>query len=249
MRPDSRLAARVRFSRAAPVFLAAALTLTGALPGGTLDGAPDCAMGGERDTAQDLLFDNGYLKAMTPPASLVYGFEHSTSDEATFGKPFTDSVRLNLGEPTGEHKLNDVRLDIFPETRNRQIGPFFDVSGNPVIMVFLERDMHDTLRRVRASPVLFRNTVRKAMRDAAVIDDVDISLDGKTVSAKRVTIVPFAGEAVPPQLAELGGKRYQFTVSDAVPGGFYEIVSTLQDPQDGDRVLVSDRMTYKAMGQ
>jgi hypothetical protein len=224
-------------NRAAPMLLAAAL----ALPGG--------ARGGEQDTAQDLLFDNGYLTAMTLPASLVYRFEHRTSDEATFGKPFSDSVHLNVDEPTGQHTLNNVRLDIFPETRNRQIGPFFDVSGNPVIMVFLERDLHDTLRRVRASPVLFRNTIRKAMREAAVIDDVDISLNGETVSGKRVTIAPFAGEAVPPQLAELGGKRYQFTVSDAVPGGFYEIVSILEDLQDGNRVLVTDRLKYEATGQ
>lgn len=241
MGPDNGYAGRARALRTAAVLLAAALALPGALPGG--------ARADEQDTAQALLFDNAYLKAMTPPASLVYRFEHHTSDEAAFGEPFSDSVRLNLGEPTGDHTLNNVRLDIFPETRDRQIGPFFDVSGNPVIMVFLERDLHDTLRRVRASPVLFRNTIRKAMREAAVIDDVDISLDGRTVPAKRVTIAPFAGEAVPPQLAELSGKRYQFTVSDAVPGGFHEIISTQTDPQDGDRVLVTDRMTYDSMGE
>lgn len=202
------------------------------------------AAASERYTAQTLLFDNPYLKEISLPAELAYRFEHATADEKIYGEAFADDVKIELLPPTGKYTLNSIMLDIFTDERNRRIGPLSDVSGNPVIMVFLERDVFQMKRRVQGSPALFRNTIRKALRENAEVEDVKITYDGATVAAKRVTIKPFEGDRVPHQFAEFRAKRYHFTVSDAVPGGFYEIVSVLPDPDNGEKVLVSDRMTF-----
>jgi len=198
----------------------------------------------EPETAPMLLFDNPYLESISPPAELAYRFEHSTADEETYGKAFADDVRIGLDPPEGEYTLNSVTLDIFSESRKRQIGPLSDVRGNPVIMVFLERDVFQMKRRVQGSPVLFRNTIRKALRESATVEDVDIEYAGRTVAAKRVTILPFDGDRIPQQFAEFRNKSYHFTVSEAVPGGFFEIVSQLPDPENQGKTLVSDRMVF-----
>jgi len=197
---------------------------------------------GEPDTAQRLLFDDPYLASISPPAKLAYRFEHATVDETNYGKTFADDIQIEIDPPDERHELNAVTLNIFTESRNRRIGPLSDVRGNPVIMVFLERDVFQMKRRVPGSPAFFRNTIRKAMRENANIQNVDIKFDGESVAAKRVTITPFDDDNNPQQFSEFRKKTYHFTVSEAVPGGVFEIVSLLPDPNDRDKPLVFDRM-------
>jgi hypothetical protein len=219
---------------------AASLAIACAVAGFSIHGVS----ASEPETAPALLFDNPYLESISPPAELAYRFEHSTADEETYGKAFADDVRIGLDPPEGKYKLNSVTLNIFTDSRKRQIGPLSDVTGNPVIMVFLERDVFQMKRRVQGSPVLFRNTIRKALRESATVEDVEIEYAGATVAAKRVTILPFDGDRIPQQFIEFRNKSYQFTVSDAVPGGFFEIVSQLPDPENQGKMLVSDRMVF-----
>ena len=198
------------------------------------------------DTAQWLLFDNPYLAAISPPAELAYRFEHSTADAKNHGEPFADEIRIEVGPPDEKHTLNSVTLDIFTESRNRRIGPLADVSGNPVIMVFLERDVFHMQARTPASLAFLRNTIRKAMREDAEVENVDIDFDGKTVAGKRVTIAPFADQNGASQFAEFRDKTYNFTVSKAVPGGIYEIVSVLPNRTGPDETPSVDRLVFTA---
>lgn len=202
------------------------------------------ARSNEPDTAQKLLFDDPYLGSISPPAELGYRFEHSTADEKSYGKTFADEIKIYVDPPGEGHTLNNVTLDLFTDGRNRRIGPLSDVSGNPVIMVFLERDVFQMKRRVQGASALFRNTIRRAMRENAVVQDVDIRYGGETVAAKKVTISPFKDDRIPQQFAEFRNKIYHFTVSQAVPGGFFEIVSLLPDPENQNEALVVDRMTF-----
>lgn len=227
---------RYRSFGGSSLFLALAFVLAG-LPF-------QIAHGSEADTAQKLLFDNPYLTALKPPAELAYRFEHSTVDETAYGKTFTDQILIGIGPPSGKYTLNTVSLDIFTESRNRKLGPMSDVRGNPIIMVFLERDMFQMKRRVQGAPSVFRNIIRRAMRDNADIEDVEIRFGDAEHAAKRITIMPFEGDHNPPQFGEIGKKSYQFTVSNAVPGGIYEIVSRLPNLENPAEELVVDRIIF-----
>ncbi len=202
------------------------------------------ARGGEPDTAQWLLFDNPYLAAISPPAQLAYRFEHSTADEKTYGKSFTDDIKIDVDPPDENHTLNNVTLDIFTDSQNRRIGPLSDVRGNPVVMVFLERAVFQMKRHVPGSLAYLRNIIRKAMRENASVENVDIDFGSETVAAKRITIVPFDDEKNPQQFSKFGKKAYHFTVSQAVPGGIFEIVSFLPNPNHQDEALILDRVVF-----
>ncbi len=219
------------------IAITATLLLITALPQWT-------AHGSEPDTAQKLLFDNPYLASLAAPAEIAYRFEHSTADETSYGRIFSDDVRIEVAPPGGKQRLNSVTLHIFTGERARSIGPLSDVSGNPVIMVFLERDAFQMKRRVPGPMAMFRNMIRKAMREAATVEDVEIELSGKTVAAKRVTIRPFDDDRNPPQLRQFRNKTYHFTVSEVVPGGIFEIVSVLPDPANREKALVRDRIAF-----
>lgn len=196
------------------------------------------------DDAADLLFSAPYLTELKPPSSLTYTFEHQTSDTEGFGEPFTDTITLDIRPPGEGHKLNAVKYNIFTGSRAKTIGPIFDVSGNPLTIIFLERDAFAMKRRAGGSVGLFRNAIRRAFLNKARIEDVTISLAGKALPARRITMKPFDEEKLPGQLISLKNKEYIFTIAEGVPGGIFSIESRLPSPAGGAEFLARDTVTF-----
>lgn len=198
-------------------------------------------------TAQGLLFDTPYLGSLQPPGALSYEFDHSTEFEGVFGEPFGDKVlvRLQKAEKSGEP--DPVYMDVYTGPRQRNLGPFNKNNGNPIIMMFLERDVWQMKTRIGGTPSFFRNTIRKAFRESAEVKATEITFNGARLPAQEVTIRPFHSEADENRFREYRGKIYRFTTADAVPGGFFEIWSGIPKPDADGQFLVEDRLTYKSM--
>ena len=196
-------------------------------------------------TAQSLLFDTPYLESLTSPGSLSYKLDHATDYAKRYGKNSSDTVQLHLEGDTQKQ----VVMNVFSGKHKRVLGPFSQVSGNPVIMMFLERDVWQMKKRIGGTPAFYRNRIRKALREAAEIEQASIDVDGKTLPAHHVTIRPFKDEADVQRFREYREKSYRFTVADGVPGGFYEIRSRIPDAENAGKQLVEDTLTYASRSQ
>ncbi|NNE23943.1 MAG: hypothetical protein HKN11_15180 [Rhizobiales bacterium] len=199
---------------------------------------------GELGTPQALLFDAPYLKQLAVPSALNYSYRHSTSAEKTFGKPFEDTIAVNVEKNDKPGGLNSVMLRMFSGKRQRDLGPHIDITGNPIIMVFLERDLWEMKRRVGGEPVYYRNMIRRAFRDAAKVEKNTAEFNGQNISVQTVTIMPFTGEKDRASMQKLLNKIYEFTVADVVPGGILSIRSTVPAEQEGNAALVSDELAF-----
>jgi len=178
-------------------------------------------------SAQSLLFDANYLQPLAAPSRLVYNYSIKTADPKLFGKDFEDEVAMRLSPSAEGGGEKDVFVDMFTGDRQRVLGPLTRVSGNPIIMMFLERDVSQMNMHVGGQPVYFRNVIRLALREGAKLEPATVEWEGKQVSATKITIRPFLNDNNGERMQLFRSKTYEFIVSDAVPGGIYQLHSTM----------------------
>jgi hypothetical protein len=220
------------------------LLLTGAVSAGlaaATDNAPP--------SAQSLLFDANYLAPLGAPSRIVYDYSSKTADPALFGKSFDDEVAMRLTPSADGSGEKEVTLDMFTGSRQHTVGPLTRVSGNPIIMMFLERDVSEMNMHVGGQPVYFRNVIRLAFREKAKLEPATITWEGKPVPATKITIQPFLGDPNGERMQLFKSKTYEFLVSDAVPGGIYQMHSTIGDarPDAPPTPAIEIKMTLKGI--
>lgn len=200
----------------------------------------------EAPSAQSLLFDANYLLPLSAPSRLVYSYSHKSGDPERFGKGFDDEVALKLSASANGGGEKDVVVDMFTGDRERVIGPITRVSGNPIIMMFMERDVSQMNMHVGGQAVYFRNVIRMAFRDKAVLEPAAFTWEGKQVNGTKITIQPFLADPHGERMQLFRTKTYEFIVSDAVPGGIYEVHSVVgTDIPDTTTPALDTRMTLK----
>lgn len=171
--------------------------------------------------AEAMLFETDHLAGLGLPTKLKYRFAWS-------GKgAFEDHIVLSIGASrlasvdylSGEHHVD------FPDVENAR--------GNPLLLYFLEHDLREMQRMTGGSVTYFRRLLRRAFADPKLsVEPVSAMVDGHQVAASRVSIEPFrADPAAPSRYPRLAGKRYEFVLSSAVPGGIVNVASVL--PADG----------------
>lgn len=198
----------------------------------------------QKDTAQYLLFDRHYISELSPPAVLHYTYSHWTADEAAWGQNIEDSVTVDIEQPDKGQTRNRVMIEVFSGPKARHIGPISNAGGNPVLMIFLEKDLFAMKRHMQGAPVFMRNAMRHAMRGKEQVTDSEIFYEGQKHPAKTVTVRPYKNQRMPPKYQIFDDKTYRFTVSDVVPGGIFEIESTLPDGSEAGKMQVIDRLTF-----
>jgi len=223
--------------------LGSAVLAASLLANATLALAQASIKGPEND-AVTLIFLEPYLKKLGHPATIAYHYSHETATPEAYGPGFDEEVRLNVNPPSSDQGFNSVAIVMKDKAREYTLGPFEDTSGNPVVMMFLERDLNQMRSRIGGAPVYFRNTIRRAFRDAAVVDDVNVDLNGVEIAAKRITIKPFVDEAGVGRFGKFQGKVFETIVSDQVPGGILAMRSFIPDDSNKDSPLVLNELQF-----
>ena len=111
------------------------------------------------------------------------------------------------------------------------------------MLVLLERDVAEMSRILHGSPFYLRNRIRESLGEATIAEPVRFSLNGREVEGCRIAVSPFAQDRNRDKLREYAGKRYEFTLSEAVPGGLYEIRTRVPGPDGAP--LVEDRLGFE----
>jgi hypothetical protein len=198
--------------KAGAVLLAAALPLVAAQE-------PQVpAAGGVPSEAERLLFQQAHLSNLQGPRVLRYQYV-----EEAQGQPrATDRAVLTLaldaaGRCCHAHAdylsgPNAVKLPDIPEARS-----------NPVLLHFLEGEVRRLQQTTRGQAAHFRRRMRQAFVDEAAITETPIRWGARTVPARTVRIAPFVADPHRGRFPDQAATEYVFVISDAVPGGVYQI--------------------------
>ena len=176
--------------------------------------------------AEALLFETDHLAKMKAPATLVYEFRKLSNIEPAF----TDSVQLDVSRIKGQVH---AALRFLSGQRMRALPEVDDAHGNPVLLGFLEHDIAEMKRLTGGSVTYFRKRIRMALANGAQVTPQRITYQGKTVEGKAIRIQPYLDDPLHARFENYVRKTYTFVLSDAVPGGLYQVRTSLGSAGEG----------------
>lgn len=176
--------------------------------------------------AQTALFMTPHMKNVVHPETLQYHFTRFGQN----GFEDTVSERITTVHPNG---TKAVSFDFLSGEHHKAFPGVDDFGGNPLLMLFLENDVQTMKDTLGVSAVYFRNRVRDAFVDKAVITNTTYTIAGTPVPAQEVVITPFTDDSRLEKLPSVQAKSYRFVLSDAIPGGIAAIQTSM--PADTER--------------
>lgn len=185
-----------------------------------------------QDAPADILFMRPHLAGLPAGTELVYRLDRKVSDTAHLGEPFSDDITLTLGAaaPDGSR---DVGLRIFTGDRTRAVDGLGSLTGNPVLVIFLDRAVANLARLTGGKPHYLKARLRAALRDRATSTVVRTEFAGRTLEATRIVVRPFADGAEAGRLLGYEDSEFAFVVAEDAPGMLVEMTarftSTLPD--------------------
>ena len=185
--------------------------------------------------AEVLLFETDHLARTPVPAVLLYDFRKVSNVE----KGFIDTVELDLSKENGQMHAS---LRFLSGERKRELPDLDDAHGNPVLLGFLEHDIAEMKRLTGGSTTYFRKRIRMALANAAPPGKQTIQFQGKSYEAQVVRIQPYLDDPLHARFEAYVRKTYTFILSDAVPGGIYQL-STSLGPNSGRTINAAADVT------
>jgi hypothetical protein len=174
--------------------------------------------------AETLLFETDHLARLKAPATLVYAFRKDSNVEPGF----RDEVRLDLARVNGKLRAT---LHFLSGEHKQDIPALDEVHGNPVLLGFLEHDIAEMKRLTGGSSSYFRKRIRMALAQGAQLTLQPITYQGKTLQAQAVRVQPYLNDPMHARFEKYLRKTYTFVLSDQVPGGLYQLRTSLGTPE------------------
>lgn len=184
------------------------------------DNASTSTDAGAFSPANTLLFATNHMQAVKPEQTLVYDLQQSGS----MVEAIKDTVTLKLAAKNATH--TETAIEFMTGERNRWVPPFTNPEGNPVLMLFLQTDIHDMERVNGGQWRHFQKYIKFAL-EKSELSEVSFSYAGKTLQGKKVSIQPYLNDPDKNKFTNQAfvNKQYEFIVSAEVPGGIYKIVT------------------------
>jgi hypothetical protein len=189
--------------------------------------------------AQIALFQTEHLKDIAQPVVLEYAFHHHGGPSGDFDDTVTADIRTINGDGG-----KDVWIDFLTGAHHVNFPPALGFHGNPLLMFFLEHDVVEMRDATGGAAQFFRNRVRQAFVDRAEMRPVEITVDGQKRNATEIVLAPFRNDPDLTRFPVFAEKIYRFILSDAVPGRFYQISTTLP-ATDAATGAFEESMTYR----
>jgi hypothetical protein len=203
------------------------------------------ALAQEAPAASELLFETHDWQALPADAALLYKYERVSGLSLEQVRGFTDKIRLVVrpGSATGSR---NVQVEMFSSPHRRPAGPFDEVTGNPILILFLEQHLQTLAAAVGANPRYLRNAIRAGLREKASVTATSITYQDQSFPAWRIETQPFAQDLHRAQMKGLDMLNYSFVTSERVPGKIFSI-DVKAVTADG-RTLLQETLSYDPNG-
>jgi len=192
-------------------------------------------------TVTEIVFDSALWQRVREPATFHYRYR---LDGPTLPAPHFEKARMEVREVRADgEKL--VYFDLFEGPNHRAFGPVPARDVNPMILVFLQKDVAGMHNLTGGAQGYFQQQIRRAFNRPAEVERIRIRFDGREIGATRVRIRPFARDPNIARFPQFRDKSYEFTVSDAIPGGLYRILIRTPDPEG--RTVIEESLTFERL--
>ena len=183
----------------------------------------------EMSTANIALFIDEHLKTVTEPSRIYYKF----SKESTREDNFLGNVVLNIIKVENDNTKH-ITFRYLKGRNKVRFPPQIGAKGNPVFMLFFERDARDMQRLTGGNALFFRSRIRHTIA-ATEIKDVELEFQGNKFVGKQISFQPFLETKLKNRVSRYKTKKFVITMSEEIPGFIFKIetyIKDLDDPTD-----------------
>lgn len=194
------------------------------------------------------LFLTDHLGKVNTPSRLVYDFRRT----GTLKDGFSDTVEVRfIGTPAEQAK--PVEIVFFTGERSRTVPPMTVSDGNPVIMMFLQREVSEMGRLTGGSWRHFQKMIKLALENEAQVTEVKVPYGDQAHPGLKIRITPYFEDPLLANFKNFAYRYYEFTLSSEVPGYVYQI-RTVDPGKEGENKktansdpMVEETLTYRAL--
>ncbi|MCB1917017.1 MAG: hypothetical protein KDG52_15040 [Rhodocyclaceae bacterium] len=201
-------------------------------------GAPLAAAAGDDiSAAEHAVFLDEHLRGLDDRHRLRYDFVLRENAVAVV----EDTVTLDVRHDADRGRVVNAE---FLHGENQLSLPEVDhAEANPVVLYFLERDVREMRRRLGGMENYFRKRIRLALADDAGIEPVTFEYRGRRIQGSRVAVDPYRGDPNQHRFRGMDSKRYEFTLSEQVPGGIYRLRTSVEPPAGAEGPRIEEVLT------
>ena len=194
----------------------------------------------EMSSANIALFIDEHLKTITEPSRIYYKF----TKESTREDNFIGNVVLNIVKVDDDNSKH-ITFRYLKGRNKVRFPPQIGAKGNPVFMLFFERDARDMQRLTGGNALFFRSRIRHTIA-ATDVKDIDLDFKGKIYKAKEISFQPFLETKLKNRVSRYKTKKFVLTMSNEIPGFIFKIetyIKDLEDPKD----MVKEILEYQGV--
>ena len=174
----------------------------------------------------DRVFSAGLLGGITSPALLRYHYEMRGT---TLKEPFGSQVAMDVRE-VAQDGQKKVWLDMFEGPNHRALGPIDAREQNPLVLVFLQRDVAQMGGLTGGAGGYFQQQIRRAFGKPAEVSQVlKVELEGRAGAGDARGHPPLPRRPRHRAVPQVPRQAYEFVVAPEVPGGLYRIAASTPD--------------------
>ena len=194
----------------------------------------------EMSSANIALFIDEHLKKINEPSRIYYKF----IKESTREDNFKGNVVLNIVK-IDDDKTKHITFRYLKGRNKVRFPPQVGAKGNPVFMLFFERDARDMQRLTGGNALFFRSRIRHSIA-ATDVEDIEFNFNGEKYSGKQVSFQPFLETELKNRVSRYKTKKFIVTMSENIPGFIYKIETYIKDLENPDD-KVKETLTFQGI--
>ena len=194
----------------------------------------------EMSSANIALFIDEHLKKINEPSRIYYKF----IKESTREDNFKGNVVLNIVK-IDDDKTKHITFRYLKGRNKVRFPPQVGAKGNPVFMLFFERDARDMQRLTGGNALFFRSRIRHSIA-ATDVEDIEFNFNGEKYSGKQVSFQPFLETELKNRVSRYKTKKFIVTMSENIPGFIYKIERYIKDLENPDD-KVRETLTFQGI--
>lgn len=190
---------------------------------------------------QDVVFAARPLATLREPTAFIYRYVLRAS---TMPEAYVSRARMEVREVRADgRKL--VWFDMFDGPNHRAFGPMPAEDQNPMLLVFLQRDVTTMANLTGGATGYFQQQIRLAFDDPTETEQLSVRWNGHDVSATRLRLRPFAQDPQIDRFPKFRDKTYEVVFAPEIPGGIYSLRTSVADPSGA--ILLEETLTLEAV--
>jgi hypothetical protein len=166
--------------------------------------------------ASERVFSREALAKLAQDQQLVYSHVREGAASQDLQPISNGEIRIELR--TAANGASEAFVQMGDVGQLRPVSSWPASSGNPLVPIFLESTLRSMSRATGGGEFYIRNRIKEALGSGGTIEDVELQIGDRKISAQRIVFEPFIKDKNRDRMGAFADMKLEFLVSEDLPG-------------------------------